>query len=207
STVLRPLDAPASPKGWRASALVANKSSGFGVALCSETGLQGGDSTIRQAALGILGADATTSWSVEAGASVVLAQQIRDPQAGRFVVTLSVRGDGSSREFYDEVFLKNFRCRLCLFQFTEPAKSAKNRRELATVDFRPTFHPESSTGFETFVVEKYLGTPGGNFSFGLGIGMAVIVERSTPGVLDLPAHAAAFLRVDEATVRFEGQVA
>ena len=43
-----------------------------------------------------------------------------------------------------------------------------------------------------------------NFSFGLGIGVAVIVERATDAALDLPAAASAFLSVQQVDVKFEG---
>jgi hypothetical protein len=198
---MRPVDAPANPKGWRAAPILTERDQpGFGVSMFPKR---------QQAAIGILGAPgdaAAAKWRLEAGSQAILAQQIRDPQAGRFIVTLAAQGDGSSKAFYDEVFQKNFRCRLMIFQYTEPAKDPQQRRELATLEIRPAFRGDASSKCETFVLEKFLGNPGANFSFGLGIGTAVIVERASGGALELPRHAQAFVSINRVDVKFEGQV-
>jgi hypothetical protein len=200
---LRPLDALPNPKGWRAAPLLTNLDQpAFGVTLLPESTKP----ERQQAALGILGGAAKTPWHLEPGSRAVLAQQIRDPQAGRFVVTLAARGDGSLRSFYEDVFQKHFRCRLTLFQFTTSAKNPEQRRELASLEIRPAYRAESDSPFESFVLDQLLGNAqlGANFSFGLGIGVAVIVERTTEAALDLPAAAAAFLSVQKLDVKFEG---
>jgi hypothetical protein len=102
------------------------------------------------------------------------------------------------------VFERHFRCRLILFQFTHPAKKPQERRELASLDISPVFRGDSASPIEPFVLDKFLGNPGANFSFGLGIGTALIVERRTEEALDLPAHAEAFVRVDRIDVKFTG---
>lgn len=199
---LRLLDAPSTPKGWRAVPLLANlEKSAFGVTLLPESAKPG-----RQlAAMGIFGEPAKTSSRLEPGSPAVLAQQIRDPQAGRFVVKLAARGDGSDKAFYEDVFQKHFRCRLTLFQFTTPAKNPAQRRELAALEIRPAFRAEANS-FESFELDKLLGNAqlGANFSFGLGIGVAIVVERATDVALDLPAAASAFLCIQQVDVKFEG---
>jgi len=200
---LLPLDAPANPKGWRATPLLANLDQpAFGVTLQPDNTKPGR----HQAALGIFGGAAKTPWRLEPGSRAVLAQQIRDPQAGRFIVTLAARGDGSQKAFYEDVFQKHFRCRLTLFQFTTPAKNPEQRRELASLEIRPAFRAELDSPFEAFVLDKLLGNPqvGANFSFGLGIGVAVIVERATNAALDLPTASVAFIGIQKVDVKFEG---
>jgi hypothetical protein len=49
-------------------------------------------------------------------------------------------------------------------------------------------------------------TPNVNFAVGLGLGVAVIVEKSTPGALELPAGTRAFVRVDDAGLVFTPRV-
>ena len=47
--------------------------------------------------------------------------------------------------------------------------------------------------------------PGSNFSTGLGLGVAVLVEKTTPGVLELPAGTTeqrAFVRIGVAELEF-----
>jgi hypothetical protein len=200
---LHPLDARANPKGWRAAPILAVPDRpAFGVTLIPDRAA----SDRRQAALGILGAAASESWRLEAGIRAVLAQQLRDPQSGRFVITLLARGDGSSQAFYEDVFQKHFRCRLEIFQYLQSAKNAEQRRELASIEIHPAFRNETMSQLDSFVLDKYLGNPGANFSFGLGIGIAILVERSTDGPLDLPPRADAYLRIDRVDVKFEGQV-
>lgn len=200
---LRPLDAPPNPKGWRASPILANLDQpAFGVALLPDSTKPGR----QQAAMGILAGTAKMSERLEPGSLAVLAQQIRDPQAGRFIVTLAARGDGSLKAFYEDVFQKHFRCRLTLFQFTTPTKNPQQRLELASLEIRPAFRAELDAPGESYVLDKPLGHPqlGANFSFGLGIGVAVIVERATDGALELPAAASAFIGVQQMDVKFEG---
>jgi len=203
SVQLRPLDASPNPKGWRAAPLLANlNQAAFGVALLPESGKPGR----RQAALGVFGNSAKTAWRLEPNLRTMLAQQIRDPQAGQFIVTLTARGDGSHKAFYEEVFQKHFRCRLTLFQFTTAAKNPEQQRELASLEIRPAYRGEPDSPFESFSIKKLLGNPqlGANFSFGLGIGVAVIVERATDVPLDLPAASSAFVSVRQVDVKFEG---
>lgn len=203
SVQLRPLDSPANPKGWRATPIVGHADQpAFGVTLVSAPSAP----SRRQAAIGILGASAATSWCLEPGSQAMLAQQIRDPQTGRFVVTLTAHGDGSSPAFYEGVFQKHFRCKLVIFQFTHPGKNPQQHKELASVEIRAEYRPTAGSNLPTFVLDKFLGNPGANFSFGLGIGTAVLVDRRTPGALDLPDHAEAYLRVHRIDVTFEGMV-
>ena len=58
------------------------------------------------------------------GERTFLAQEVRSPFAGKYVLKAHVRGVGSSREFFDNVFLKQFACRLLFFQFTTKLKLA-----------------------------------------------------------------------------------
>lgn len=200
---LLPVDAPANPKGWRAAPLV-NDLAGpaFGVTPFPPRGVQ----ERRCAALGIFGHGAAEPWRLEAGGHAILAQQIRDPQTGRFTVSLFAHGDGSSKAFYEDVFLKHFRLRLVIFQFTQGTKNPAQRRDLASLDIRPVFHDEPGAKIEPLVLDKFLGNPGANFTFGLGIGTALLVERTTDGPLDVPTRAEAFVRVERVDVKFEGHV-
>ncbi len=200
---LLPLDAPPNPKGWRASPILANLDQpAFGVTLLAANSKPG----LPQAAVGIFGGAAKTVWRLEPGSQAILAQQIRDPQAGRFMVTLETRGDGSLKSYYEDVFRKHFRCRLILFQFTQPTKNPQQRRELASLEIRPTFRAEPDSPWESFTLDKLLGNAqiGANFSFGLGIGIAVVVERATEGTLDLQSDASAFVGIRQVEVKFEG---
>ncbi len=193
---LLPADAPASPKGWRASPLVDPITSGFGVRLLQNN-----------AALGLWPNRAAENAAIPAEAQANLAQQILDPQAGYYTVKAIIGGDGSTREAFEQFFLKHFRCRLTLFRFNEPSKSALKRTELASVEFSPTCLDPRQPTWQTITLERQLAPAalGANFSFGLGIGVALHIERKTDGPLPIIVELGdAFLRVQRIDVHFQG---
>ena len=194
-----PLDAPASPKGWRASPVFV-ESNGFGVRL------QDRPDQRRTALIGVLASGPGTV-DVAANSSAVLTQQIRDPQSGHFTVKAFVTGGGSSAETFQRIFATNFRCRLVIFQFTHASKSAVHRQELASVEFMPTYVEDGNQQpWQTVTVEKRLAPiPGVNFSFGLGIGIALIVEQKTGSAISFsPKSGEAYLKVNQIEIGFEG---
>ena len=71
----------------------------------------------------------------------------------------------------------------------------------------PEFCDHDKPIWRRFTFEKLLDSnkPGSNFSTGLGLGVAVVVERASSGKLELPAGdmpQRAFLRIDNAEVEF-----
>ncbi len=199
TTHLLPLEAPASPKGWRASPVVA-EGNGFGVRLQDHLNEK------RTALIGVW-ANGSENVDVATNSTAVVTQQVRDPQSGHFTVKASVTGGGTSAETFQRVFATNFRCRLVIFQYSRPSKSAVHRQELASVEFLPTFIENGNQSpWTTVTVEKRLApTPGVNFSFGLGIGIALIVEQKTGGTISFPANSGeAYLQVNQIEINFEG---
>ena len=199
TTRLLPLEAPASPKGWRAGPAV-TEGNGFGVRL------QEHPNERRTALIGIW-VNGSENVAVASNSTAAVTQQVRDPQSGHFTVKASVTGGGTSAETFQRVFATNFRCRLVIFQYSHPSKSAVNRQELASIEFVPTFVENGNqSAWPTVAVEKRLApTPGVNFSFGLGIGIALIVEQKTGGAISFPANSGeAFLQVHQIEIGFEG---
>ncbi len=193
---LLPADAPPNPKGWRASPIVDNAKAPFGVRLLQGNG-----------AIGVWSSLASSDSVIVAETQAILAQQILDPQAGHFTVKAIVAGDGTSKEVFNELFSKHFRCRLALFQFTQPTKSVLQRRELHSLEFTPTFLDATKPEWQTVTFEKHLAPAaiGANFTFGLGIGVALIVERKTDCPLPITRQLGnAFLRVQQIQVDFQG---
>jgi hypothetical protein len=193
---LLPADAPANPKGWRASPLVDPPTTLFGAQLLRS-----------QAMLGFWSNGSADNATIPAQAQAILAQQILDPQAGHFTAKAILGGGGTSQSAFEQVFLKHFRCRLTLFRFNEPAKSALKRTELASLEFTPAWLDSQSSNWQTITLEKQLAPAalGANFSFGLGIGVALLIERKTDGPLSIIADLGdAFLRVQSINVEFRG---
>ncbi len=99
-----------------------------------------------------------------------------------------------------------FRCRTCCTRRRlRPFKDPRTVSELASAEFRPSFGKT-----EAFKVDRFLGstTPGANFLIGNGLGIAIVIEKKTPGPLTLPKsepHRAA-LRIESITLDFSPRV-
>ncbi|WP_397571607.1 DUF1501 domain-containing protein [Schlesneria sp. T3-172] len=200
TTHLVPLDGPASPKGWRATVLSGN-GAGFGVRLDEPS------RTPRSALLGIWTASSQQDVAIPVKSSVVLAQQIRDPQSGYFTIKAKVSAGGTSAATLDSLFITNFRCRLVFFQYLHPSKTAVERMELASVEFHPIFLDAFDDQLcQTITLEKRMApTPGINFSFGLGVGVAVMVENKQEGPVTIAKGSGdAYLRVHQIDISFDG---
>ncbi|MEX0675820.1 MAG: DUF1501 domain-containing protein [Pirellulales bacterium] len=140
--------------------------------------------------------------SVEAGARAMLSQEVRNPMAGRFTFSVFACGAGSTAEFYRDAFLKHFACRLALFAFLDLKKNHAAHREFASVEFQPPWSELGKPQYERFEVAVTLRSQDGNaMQTNRGIGVAVIVEKKTPGVLELPAGEA-FIRIDDVELLF-----
>src|SRR5262249_36598445 len=115
-----------------------------------------------------LGSGTAKQFQFARGLRAILAQEVRSPFAGKFALSVHACGGGSSRDFYENVFLKHFACRLVFYQYANPAKKLAERRELASVAFQPKFAEPDKPSFEKFVLEKLFEnpTPGANHSFG-----------------------------------------
>ncbi len=191
---LKPIDAPSRPKGWRASPV-------------SSDGLHlvfGAMVVNNQAAVGLHTAAGDTPVTIKQGKVAILAQEVRSPFAGTYTLRVRVRGEASSDEEFGKWFPKHFACRLEMFQYTEATKNASNRKALATLDVQPAFAADEDA-FETFELTKeFLNpSPGANFSFGLGMGIAVIVEKKSEGTLDLAPGASPLARIRIADVKLD----
>jgi len=193
------------PKGWRAWPLLEGLRSGFGAKRADRHRDQsfGGAGHV---VFGIIG-DNVSPLNFAKGDVAFLAQEVRSPFAGRYVLKAHVRGVGSSRAFFEAVFLKQFTCRLQFFQFTTKEKLTTQRKELVAVPFVPRYFAADQNGYEQFELEKVFEnpSPGGNFSFGLGMGIAIVIEKTADGILTVGGNEEAFLRIDDVTVEFTGK--
>ncbi len=102
--------------------------------------------------------------------------------------------------FFEQLFLPHFTCRLVLFRFADVNKDAARATVLASADFRPGLGAVPSP----FTVERFLGStqPGANFAIGNGLGVAIIIEKTSPGNLNLPTTAEGFLRIHSVSLTF-----
>jgi hypothetical protein len=177
---LLPCAPPSRQRGWRANVL-------WNSAAANEF-------SVRQAEEGriLLGfglGDGLPAPAIPQGSRVLLAQEIRNARGGHYTFTVQASGGGTSREFFENQFLAHFACRLLLFRYANVHKDATHAAVLAAADFRPTFSDASTAG--SFTVDRFLGStqPGANFPIGNGLGVAVVVEKTSPGALTLQGMA------------------
>ncbi len=195
-------------KGWQAAPLMnsVDQSTGLMVRLRQDADTSAGS---RYAVLGLGLADVPTEIHVPQGARAILTQEIRNPRSGTFTLTVSACGGGTSAKLFEELFASNFTCRLTMFRYSDSTKDAYKSQQLAQCDIRPTFAEAKALKYERFELSKFLGTTVGNanFSIGNGLGIAIIVEKTSSGTLRVPAADAlsAFIRIDEVGLDFVGK--
>ena len=145
--------------------------------------------------------DDTAGFVIEQSSRALLAQEIRNARGGQYTLTVKVTGLASSVAEFDKTFLTNMTCRLVLFRFQNINKDPRTVGELASAEFRPTFGKT-----EIFKLDRFLGstTPGANFGIGNGLGVALVIEKKTPGQLTLPKNESnrAALRIESVTLDF-----
>ncbi len=135
------------------------------------------------------------------GVRAMLTQELRNPRSGLYTITLHACGGGSAEDY--RTFLSHFTCRVVLFGYRELGKDPrKGTRELASVPLRPGF-AERAGGYEKVTLAYRLRSQdGGANEIEMGVGLAVVVEKTSPGELAVPAGARAFLRIDGVEVSF-----
>ncbi len=190
-------------KSWQASTSGDSQAgSPLGVAIVSDAPESRGGRRHATIGLGVPGAP--VALTLPDNARAMLSQEVRNPRAGRFTFSVYACGAGTS-ELYRELFLKHFVCRLIIFGFRDLKKDHREQRVFASADFVPAWSEPRARKYEKFQVSATLRSQdGGAMETSRGIGVAIIVERSTPGPLPLPSGAdpTAFIRIDDIELAF-----
>ena len=141
-----PLEKPSRAKGWRATPLwSAERSAQWSVRLVN----QPSDSSRSHVAIG-WDPDATPAAQIPAASQAILTQEVKSPRAGKYVFSIDASGAASSPEYYREMFLQNFACRLVIFGYVDLEKDPRRMRVYASVPFRPPLANDDATGYERF---------------------------------------------------------
>jgi hypothetical protein len=156
----------------------------------------------QHAAIGIGLGGAGDKIQIGQGARALLAQEVRNPRAGKYMFSVHACGGGSAVAYRD-LFLKHFTCRLVIYGYTEVTKDATRVQEFASVPFAPPFADGKEGKYQKFELTTVLRSQdGGAMQTTRGVGVAVVVQKTSPGVLEVPAGAGAFVRVDEVELEF-----
>ncbi len=199
---LSPVTTGSRPKGWRAGPLPAgDASTELAVRLIPK------DQQDHYIALGFGGENSGAS--IPQGAKALLAQEMRNPRAGTFRLTIRACVSAPSEELYQEHFADHFTCRMVMFRFADGDKNPTKRHELATLEFVPQYGGNGKLAFTEFQQTSRLDSPapGVNFSIGRGLGVAIVVEKTSPGELANPAKSPQVaLCIDRAELRFFSRI-
>ncbi len=197
SEILKPVKTPSRPKGWRFQA-------GEGLQVSLAEGVAVGGLSLKQHVLMGL-ADEQQPVTLAADSTMILAQEVRSPFPGTYRILLDLVGDGD-QELFAQVFAEQFSTHLVYFQFTDKGKQIDHRTVLAEMEIIPPRADGTQAVPERFTFEKQFVNPkaGSNFSFGLGLGVALEIRNKQQKEIALPAGRA-MLRVIRFQLEFLGK--
>ena len=157
----------------------------------------------RHAVLGIGLAGPSPAGVIAADVKAMLTQEVRNPRAGIFTISAQVAGGGAPADF--EFLQRNFRCRLVLFGYRDLAKNPlSGMREYASVPIELTLERGRADSYKKVELQRALRSQdGGASEIEMGVGVAVILERSSAGDLAVPAGARAYVQVDDVEITFK----
>jgi hypothetical protein len=180
---------PSRQRGWRAAPLW-DRGNSLSARLTDE----------RRVQLGFDMAGGAAAISIAQGSRVILAQEIRNARGGHYTFTVHASGGGASRAAFESAFA-HFTCKLILFRYANVNKDPAQANVLASADFRPTFADAPTA----FAVNRFLGStvPGANFPIGNGLGVAVVLEKSSPGAAALTGSA--YLQIHAVNLEFNAR--
>jgi hypothetical protein len=75
-------------------------------------------------------------------------------------------------------------------------------REFASLALRPPLADRAAGYQKATLTRKIRSQDDGASEIEMGVGLAVVVEKTTPGALTVPAGSRAFLRIDDVEVSF-----
>lgn len=193
-------------KGWQGFPL-GDASKGFDLGVILQQTPLAKDTSKNQAVIGFMPAKGKKI-KVAQGDKVFLAQEIRNFRAGYYTLTIDAMVGGSSKEHFDQYFKPNFTCKLVIYRNADATKNALLMKPAELMEFKPEYSEGPDFKVQKFVLAKLMDSrvPNVNFSVGLGFGIAVMIEKTSPGILELPENFNAFIKVDETSLVFTPRV-
>jgi hypothetical protein len=103
-----------------------------------------------------------------------------------------------------DLFRKNFGCRMVLFGYRDLAKNLSNgMREYVSVPMDVAFEAGATPDWRKLTLSRALRSQdAGASEIEMGVGLAILLERTTPGDLAIPSGARAYLAVDDVEISF-----
>ena len=174
---IRSAGSPSRPKGWRAEPLSQHNQSGLAVRMPQQ-----GQASANLGLIQLAGQAATIAHK----STALLAQEVRSPFAGVYELTVRLDFTASSAAFAQQI-ARQFECRISYFQFLAKSKDPRKRRTLFSKSIPIQLPKRGESSQEISLVRNFYNPrPGGNFSFGLGLGVAVEFVHTGSSKLVLP---------------------
>ena len=90
-----------------------------------------------------------------------------------------------------------------LFGYKNLSKDpTKERREFAAVEFKPPLAKSAMDYTEVKLTHRLRSQEAGASEIEMGIGIAIVVEKATPGDLSIPAGQRLMVYIDDVEIRF-----
>lgn len=202
---IRPVTSPSRPKGWRAEPLLdSDAADSFGVSV-EDCRSDAADRFV--AVIGIHSAGKATL--IDGATRALLAQEVRSPFSGTYLLTARLRPRSSDAQFWHEVFLKHTRCRLQFLLFKDQQKNVLEATVAAESPFLAELAPGDRNAWQTVELQHSFinPNPGGNFSFGSGLAVAVRIDGVASHHLsaDLMQRQFAVIQLASLELKFQGK--
>lgn len=202
--MLSPIDKPF--RGWQAAPLASMvKPDEFAVLLAHVPGPRS-RSGEHHVGIGYGLHSGTGQGRIAQGTRALLVQEVYNPRPGKYTFSVHASGGAFDRsDYYRDVWCKHFTCRLVIFGYTDEKKDPRRMIEFATTPFTPPFAGPYESDYRKYSVSVRLEDQNGGGQTRKGIGVAVIVEKTSPGVLDVPAggpHSQGLVRIDDVELDF-----
>jgi hypothetical protein len=156
----------------------------------------------RCAVLGIGLHGPTPAGILSATARGVLTQQIRNPRAGTYTITVHAAAGGRQADW--DWLTTHFAFRVSLFGYRSLEKNPLDGvREYASVPMTLQFPDDNGPVYHEFQLNRALRSQdAGAQEIEMGVGIAVWLERKTSGDLPVEAGRRAFVLIDDVAVQF-----
>jgi len=198
---LSPLGGTARLKGWRAMPVVADLPApgSWGCRVLEDP--RQSRSGQRCAGLGFGFFPTTEGGELAPGAKLVLTQEIRNPRAGEFDISLWLAAGGDFTTYRD-LLAVHFTARLVLFGYRDLLKNPlAGYREFASVPLDLDFD-RAGEYRQVRLQRKLRSQDDGANEIEMGVGLALELTKTYPGALRIPAGRGGWLCVDDVELRF-----
>ncbi len=143
---------------------------------------------------------------IRRGHRAMLCQEVFNPRPGKYTFTVHASGGAYDRpDYYRDVWSKHFTCRLVIFGYRDGSKDLRKIVELASKEFLPPFAGPYDADYRPFALDAVLRDQDGGGQTRNGIGVAVVVEKTSPGELDVASggpRSQGLIRIDDVSLEF-----